>query len=480
MRCTLKACADMVEERVQRRLSAILAADVVGYSRLMEQDEADTFQRVRADRKDLFEPEIERQHGHIFKLMGDGLLAEFGSVVDAVECAAALQQSLGERNASLPQERRIQVRIGINLGEVIVEDEDRYGEGVIVAARLQELAEPGGICVSGKVAKEVEKKLSFGFQSIGEQQVKNIAEPVSVYRVVRDGAVRGRQRRRGLSTTGLRRAVAAAVVLVVLVAAASVGAYYFHQRQLEPSGPASIAMLPFVNMSGDSSENYLGEGVAEDIITVLSTFPVIHVVSRTSSFVYDKPVKVQQVAQDLDVRYVLEGSVRKEGDKIRVTAQLIDAAKGDHVWADRFDGEADNVFALQEEVADKVYETIGGLKGEIVKTEESSAWRKSAPSLDEYDYYMRGHSLFLRDPLTEELNARARQIWEEGLAKFPDSALLRIKICFTYQVSLNNGWGKDPGGDLERAWKLGTEAQAMENKSRLETWLGHWVMAFLY
>ena len=409
----------MAEERVQRRLSAILAADVVGYSRLMEQDEADTFHRLRAQWKDLFEPEIERQHGRIFKLMGDGLLAEFGSVVDAVECAAALQRSLAERNASLPKERRIDVRIGINLGEVIVEGEDRYGEGVNIAARLQELAEPGGICVSGKVAKEVEKKLSFGLEPIGEQQVKNIAEPVSVYRVVRDGTGQRPQLARRLSTIGRRRVIAAAAVFVVLIAATSVGAYYLHQRQPAPSGPASIAVLPFVNMSGDSSENYLGEGVAEDIITVLSTFPIIHVVSRTSSFVYDKPVKVQQVGHDLDVRYVLEGSVRKEGGKIRVTAQLIDAATGDHVWADRFDGEADNVFALQEDVANKVYGTIGGLTGEIVKSEEVNAWRKSAPSLEEYDYYMRGHAIFLQDPLTKELNARARQIWEEGLANSP-------------------------------------------------------------
>ena len=214
----------MAEERVQRRLSAILAADVVGYSRLMEQDEADTFHRLRTHWKDLFEPEIERQHGRIFKLMGDGLLAEFGSVVDAVECAAALQGSLSERNASLPKERRIDVRIGINLGEVIVEGEDRYGEGVNIAARLQELAEPGGICVSGKVAKEVEKKLSFGLEPIGEQQVKNIAEPVSVYRVVRDGTHQRPQLARRLSAIGRRRVIVAAAVFVVLLAATSVGA----------------------------------------------------------------------------------------------------------------------------------------------------------------------------------------------------------------------------------------------------------------
>ena len=446
----------------------------------MEQDEADTFHRLRTHWKDLFEPEIERQHGRIFKLMGDGLLAEFGSVVDAVECAAALQGSLSERNASLPKERRIDVRIGINLGEVIVEGEDRYGEGVNIAARLQELAEPGGICVSGKVAKEVEKKLSFALEPIGEQQVKNIAEPVSVYRVVRDGTRQRPQLARSLSAIGRRRVIVATAVFFVLLAATSVGAYYLHQRHPAPSGPASIAVLPFVNMSGDSSENYLGEGFAEDVITALAKFPIIHVVSRTSSFVYDNPVKVQQVGQDLGVGYILEGSVRKSGGKICVTTQLIDAATGDHIWADRFDGEGDDVVALQEEIANKVYGTIAGLTGEIVKHEEANAWAKSAVSLEEYDYYMRGHALFLKEPLTEELNAQARQIWEEGLAKFPDSAILRIKICFTYEVAIFHGWSKDPGGDVERAWKLATEAQAVETKSRVEIWLGHWVMAFLY
>jgi class 3 adenylate cyclase/TolB-like protein len=321
---------------MERKLAAILAADVVGYSRLMEQDEADTFERLRAHRKDLFEPEIERHHGRIFKLMGDGLLAEFGSVVDAVECAVSLQRSMAERNAAVEEERRIDVRIGINLGEVIVEGEDRYGEGVNIAARLQELAEAGGICVSGKVTKEVEKKLAFGFEPIGEQRVKNIAEPVSVYRVRLEGSVPPAQRARKPGGFYRRWTIAAGAFTGVLVIAAAALGLHLYSRPQAPSGLASIAVLPFMNMSGESGENYLGQAIAEDIITVLSTFPIIHVTSRTSSFVYDKPVKVQQIAQDLGVRYVLEGSVSKGADKIHVTAQLIDATTGDNVWADHF------------------------------------------------------------------------------------------------------------------------------------------------
>jgi TolB-like protein/class 3 adenylate cyclase len=466
------------EIAMERKLAAILAADVVGYASLMERDEKGTHERLIAGRKELFEPEIALHHGRVFKVMGDGMLAEFGSVVDAVECAVSLQRGLAERNANVQEDRRVQVRIGINLGEVIVEGDDRYGEGVNIAARLEQLADPGGICVSGKVAREVEKKLTFGFEPMGAQQVKNIAEPVAAYRVLLDASAKRRHAAPTASGFRIPRVAAVIMTLILLIAVGSVAAWYFYPRPQVPSGAPSIAVLPFVNMSGDPAENYLGEGIAEDIITELSTFPTIQVVSRTSSFVYDKPVKVQQVAQDLGVHYVLEGSVRKAANKIRVTAQLIDATTGEHVWANRFDEEFDNVVALQEDVAAKIYGSLAGFRGEIRKSEEEEAWRKSAPSLEEYDYYLRGHVLFFR--FTKEDNARARQIWQEGLARFPNSALLRIKICFAYEVDLFNGWSDDPSRDLELAWKLGTEAQAIEDKSRLATWLGHWVMAFLY
>ncbi len=459
---------------MDRKLVTILAADVVGYSTLMEQDEQGTFERLRAGRKELFEPEIARHHGRIFKLMGDGLLGEFGSVVDAVECAVSLQRGLAERNVNVPEDQRIQVRIGINLGEVIIEGDDCYGDGVNIAARLEQLADPGGICVSAKVAREVEKKLSFGFEEMGEQKVKNIAEPIQTFRVKFDGTPLAPRRsgKRGKYWA----TVAVSGLLAVLIAGG--GAWYALQPEEALARESSIAVLPFANMSGDPAQDYLGSGIAEDIITMLSSYPGLRVVSRTSSFVYDKPVKVQQVGDDLKVNYVIEGSVRKAGNNVRVTAQLVDASTGEHVWADRYDEEGSDVPALQDDVANRIYATVAGMKGEIRKKEETDAWTKSAPSLEEYDYYLRGHQFFFQ--FTKESNEKARVIWLEGLAKFPDSALLRTKIAASYMQKLYNDWSDDPWRDTEMAWKMGTEAAAIPHKSRLETLLSHWMMAPVY
>lgn len=458
---------------MDRKLAAILCADVVGYSTMMEQDEQGTFERLRSGRKELFEPEIARHHGRIFKLVGDGLLAEFGSVVDAVECAVTLQRGMAERNANVSENQQIHVRIGINLGEVILEGDDCYGDGVNIAARLQQLADPDGIYVSRKVAREVEKKLAFAFEPMGEHKVKNIAEPVQVFRIRFDGA--GVRSKRSVKRTNYR-SIAAGTGFAALLAA---GAAWYGLRPPDalPREP-SIAVLPFTNMSGDSAQDYLGSGIAEDIITMLSSFPSLRVVSRTSSFVYDKPVKVQQVGQDLRVNYVIEGSVRRSGDNVRVTAQLIDTVTGEHVWADRYDEEGSDVAAMQDDVANRIYGTVAGLRGQIRKKEEADAWTKSVPSLAEYDYYLRGHQFYFH--FNKEDNAKAREIWQEGLAKFPDSALLRIKIAFTYLQDVTNDRSDDPWRDTELAWKLASEAAADPNKSRLETVLCHWVMAHLY
>ena len=285
---------------MERKLITILAADVVGYAAHMERDEKGTHERLVAGRKELFEPEIALHHGRVFKLMGDGMLAEFGSVVDAVECAVSIQRGLAERNADVPEGQRIQVRIGINLGEVIVEGDDRFGEGVNIAARLEQIADPGGICVSGKVAREVEKKLAFGFEPMGAHQVKNIAEPVQAFRIRLDGAPASSAK---ISLKSSKRGIAAAVgVLALLIVAAGVWYGLEAPSSVAPevsiSREPSIAVLPFANMSGDPGQDYVGAGIAEDIITILSSYPTMRVVSRTSSFVYDKPVKVQQVGQD--------------------------------------------------------------------------------------------------------------------------------------------------------------------------------------
>jgi adenylate cyclase len=240
----------------------------------------------------------------------------------------------------------------------------------------------------------------------------------------------------------------------------------------------SIAVLPFVNMSGDPAQDHLGPGIAEDIITMLSSYPTLRVVSRTSSFVYDKPVKVQEVGQDLNVNYVIEGSVRRAGEKVRVSAQLIDAATGDHVWADRYDEEGGDVATLQNAVADQIYNTLAGFRGEIQKKEMVESWNKSGPGLAEYDYMQRGHQLWFR--FTKEDNAKARAIWQEGLAKFPNSAVMRAKVGISYWVDVDFGWSDDPWRDTELAWKFAKEAEAIQNKSRLAAMLTHCVLAWTY
>ena len=291
-----------------RRLTAIVAADVAGYSRLMWADEEGTHERLKAHRQQLIDPKIEEHHGRIVKTTGDGLLAEFASVVDAVRCAVEVQRAMADRNAKTIEDKRITFRVGINLGDVIVEEDDIYGDGVNVAARLEALAEPGGVCVSRMVRDQVRDKLDFSFDDMGEQQVKNIARPVRAYRIP------------------VAEKATAKVALPL------------------PDKP-SLAVLPFLNMSGDPEQEYFADGVVEEITTAISRLPWLFVIARNSSFTYKgRAVDVRQVARELGVRYVLEGSIRKAGNRVRISGQLIDTATGAHIWADRFDGELDDTF----------------------------------------------------------------------------------------------------------------------------------------
>ncbi|TIW99339.1 MAG: adenylate/guanylate cyclase domain-containing protein [Mesorhizobium sp.] len=365
---------------MERKLAAILAIDVVGYSALMEADEAGTFDRLKRGRKELFEPEIATRHGRIFKLMGDGLLAEFGSVVDAVECAVTLQRGMAERNASVAEDQRFEVRIGINLGEVIVEDDDRYGEGVNVASRLQQLAEPGGICVSEKVSKEVRQKLAFAFEPMGEQRVKNIAEPIYCYRV----------------NLQLRRA-------------APVG----RLASLELPDKPSIAVLPFTNMSNDPEQDTFVDGLTEDLITDLSRSAGLFVIARNSTFVYKgRPVDVRLTARDLGVRYVVEGSARRAAGRVRVNAQLIDAIGGDHLWAERYDRSLEDIFAVQDEVTAKIVEAlVGRLAGQPA--------RKRPTSLEAYDLCVQARGVSFQTGLGAR---EARILLEKAIGLDPDYA----------------------------------------------------------
>jgi adenylate cyclase len=348
-----------------RRLTAILAADVAGYSRLMGADEEGTHDRLKAHLRELVAPKIAEHRGRVVKNTGDGFLAEFPSVVDAVRCGVQVQQGVAERNAANPPEKRIEFRVGINLGDVIVEEHDIFGDGVNVAARLEALAEPGGICVSAVVRDQVRDKLNFAFEDMGEQPVKNIARPVHVWRL----------------RLGMKPTVSASLAL--------------------PDKP-SVAVLPFTNMSSDPEQEYFADGVAEDIITALSRFPSLFVIARNSSFTYKgRAVDVKQVGHDLGVRYLLEGSLRKSSNRVRVTAQLIEAETGNHVWAERYDRDLADIFAVQDEITRAVTTAVAPA---IADAEQQRAMRKPPESLDAWGAYQRG-------------------LWHSGRYKVADDAM---------------------------------------------------------
>jgi len=401
---------------MERKLAAIMAADVVGYSRLMEQDEAGTFERLRAHRKELFEPEIAQHRGRVFKLVGDGLLAEFASVVDAVECAANLQRGMAQRNSEVPVDQRINIRIGLHVGDVIVEDGDRHGDAVNVAARLQQLAEPGGICVSRPVMDHVRQKVALTFELRGEEQLKNIADPVVVFRV------------------------------------------HLESTQAKPLPPLpdkpSIAVLPFENLSGDPEQEYFADGMVEEIITALSRFRGLFVIARNSSFAYrGRAVDVKQVGRELGVRYVLEGSVRRGGDRLRITGQLVNASTGAHLWADRFEGKLAEVFDLQDQVAISV---VGVIAARLEEAEIERAKRKPTEDLDAYDYYLR--ALAVANHMTREANDEALQLFNRAIQRDPDFALAHARAAYCYAHRKANSWMVDRELEIATAARLARRA----------------------
>jgi len=339
-----------------RKLVAILAADVAGYSRLTGLDEEGTHAQLQDHLRSLVDPKIVEHRGRAVKNTGDGLLAEFASVVEAVRCAVDIQRGMAERNTNMPPEKRIEFRIGINLGDVIIDHGDIFGDGVNVAARLEGIAEPGGICISEDAYRQVRDKLDVNFDDAGEQQLKNIARPMRTYRVLLDAS--------------LAQAKASLPL---------------------PDKP-SVAVLPFQNMSGDTEQDYFADGVVEEIITALSRFRQLFVIARNSSFTYKhRAVDVKQVGRELGVRYVLEGSVRKAANRVRITGQLVDATTGAHVWADRFDGALEDIFELQDQVTASV---VGQIVPKLEQREIERATRKPTDRLDSYDYYLRGVASF--------------------------------------------------------------------------------------
>ena len=435
---------------MERKLTTVLAADVVGYSALMERDEAGTHERLKAGRKELFEPEIARHHGRVFKLMGDGMLAEFGSVVDAVECAVSLQRGLAERNAEVPEEQRIQVRIGINLGEVIVEGDDRYGEGVNIAARLEQLADPGGICVSGKVAKEVEKKLAFGFEPMGAQQVKNIAEPVQAFRIRLDRTAMPRSV--GLAKSKFRlRLTATSLVAVLLVAIAG---FYGLSRWVEDNGPPlpdkpSIAVLPFDNLSDDPQQAFFADGIAEDLMTDLSHLSGLFVIARNSSFAYKgKATDVRQVARELGVHYVVEGSVRRAGEQVRINVQLVDGLTGAHQWAERYDGAYADIFALQDKVTKAV---VGALAVQLTGVEQATLSQHDTAVPAAYDSFLRGWEYYQRT--TPEDYKKAIPYFERAVELDPKYGRAQAALAMVYFRSFDQRWSGSLGISADQAFR---------------------------
>jgi adenylate cyclase len=367
-----------MKQPVERRLAAILAADVAGYSRLMGADEEGTHERLRTLLREVVDPKTKEHRGRIVKNTGDGMLVEFASVVDAVRCALAVQQGVTERNTGVSAEDRIEFRIGIHQGDIIVEDGDIFGDGVNVSARLEGLAEPGGICVSARVQEDVAGRLDIAFEDMGEQQVKNIARPVRVYRV-RDVAPK--------TPTSLA------------------------QPALPLPDKPSVAVLPFTNMSAEPEQEFFADGIAEDVITALSRYPSLFVIARNSSFTYKgRAVDVKQIGRELGVRYVLEGSLRKFSDRIRVTAQLVETGTGKHVWAERYDRGLADIFAVQDEIAEAVTIAVAPA---IAEAEQQRAMRRAPESLDAWAAYQRG--LWYASKATAGENALAQKFFQQAI-----------------------------------------------------------------
>ena len=479
-----------METRLPRKLAAVLYADVAGYSRLTGDDEDGTHRRL-SEYLDLISAAIGAHRGRVMHYAGDAVLAMFEAASDALSCAISIQDDLETRNRDLPAERKVRFRIGVNLGDVIEDRGDIYGDGVNVAARLESLAKAGGVCISESVRLAVGTSLPLDYESLGEQQVKNIAEPVKAYHAsLKPGTEPPGPEVHGRPKGNRTRVVAMVAAIVVVVVAAGVLGWLQPWRQsTEPvpsqaqapdtSAQPSIAVLPFDNMSGDPEQEFLTDGITEDIITELSRFPDLRVIARNSSFVYKgKATDAKQIASELGVRYVLEGSVRRSGEKVRVTAQLIDGTTGYHIWAESYDSSGGDVFLLQDEVTSKIIKSVSGESGEIRKAGYRHAWGKDAASLEEYDYFLRVHLLIYR--FNERDMRQAKEIANEGLRKFPDSALLRIKLGWTYYHLGLRGWSDNPELDFERALQLANEGLKDPQLPPIGEWHGRWLRTLLY
>jgi adenylate cyclase len=467
----------MTSEGFQRKLTAILSADVAGYSRLMGKDEEATVRRLTTYRE-MVATLIRKHQGRVVDSPGDNLLADFASVLDAVRCAVEIQEDLRTRNAELPDDHKMEFRIGVNLGDVVVEGERIYGDGVNIAARLESLAEAGGICISRTVYVNVENKLAYEYEYMGEQKVKNIAKPIQAYRVLSSPGDAGRRVIGAKGTTErkwLKPALllAAAVVLGIAVAVA----WRFYLPPLPrptrvpselppkekvayplPSKP-SVAVLPFSNMSGDPEQEYFSDGLTEDIITGLSKVPKLLVIARNSVFIYKgKHVRVQQVGQELGVRYVLEGSVRKAGDRVRITAQLVDATTGHHLWAEKYDRDLKDIFELQDEITGKI---LLALQVKLTEGEQVLAWRKGTRNRKAYEKALQ--ALESSRLMTKEGNREAQRLYQEAIVLDPGYTVAIVGSSYTHWMDVINGWSRSPSKSMEQAVRLAKKALAIDD-----------------
>jgi TolB-like protein/class 3 adenylate cyclase len=404
-------------EQFERKLAAILAADIAGYSRLMAADEEGTLSRLKSLRREMIDPKIREYRGRIIKTTGDGILIEFASVVDAVRCAVDVQRGMTERNESVAADRRIEFRVGINIGDVIIEGDDIYGDGVNIAARLENIAEPGGIRVSATVRDHVLDKLGFAFDDMGEQTVKNIPRPVRVYRVqLADGAASRKaasSRSRAQESRGIRRSlpwISVAAAVIVIIAGAGRFAWRSFSVSSPPAVHLSIVVLPFANLSGDPSQDYFADGITDSLTTELSRIRNSFVIARNTAFTYKgKAIDVKNVGKELDVRYVLEGSAQRDQSRVRINVQLVDAQIGSTLWADRFDEDLSDLFNLQDQIVARLANSLGY---ELTRAEAKNSGR--AGNLDAVDLTMRGWAHMWR-PINKDDNQEARDLFQHAL-----------------------------------------------------------------
>ncbi len=460
----------MPEESFKRKLTTMFSADVAGYSRLMAEDEAATVKTLKAYREIMTEL-IKQHRGRVVDSPGDNVLAEFTSVVDAVQCAVSVQKELQARNAELPEDRRMEFRIGINLGDVIEEEDRIYGDGVNIAARLESLADPGGICISKTAFDHIETKLPLGYEYLGEQAMKNIAKPVGAYKVLMEPrvVVAGAKEKKPLAPLWGRKSVlVGAIAVLVVIIGVVVWNFYLRAPRIEPASvekmayplpdKPSIAVLPFENLSGDPKQEYLSDGISEAIISALSKVPRLFVIARNSSFTYKgKPVKVQQVAEELGVQYVLEGSVQRSGEKLRVAVQLIDALKGHHLWSERYDLKMDDLLDVQDKIALNV---LVETQVKLTSGEQVRLLKKETNNLKAYEKYLEATMYYNR--ANREDMFKARQLMEEAIRLDPDFSGAYRMVAATHLWDSVRGWSQDPGKSFQLATECAQKAFALD------------------